>query len=149
MVYSQSYMLVIDFKLLLMKIRIRLSSILDMLDSFFGQFEFSNGCRNQILHLLSSTEDSDGLLVLVRIDLDLINQFFIYHLELRYYRQQSIQLTVQSFVVVQTQKMLFSQSFLLSHDEVELVLLGSYISFSCCQFRLKFFASGYLVTEIG
>ena len=91
-----------------MKIRIRLSSILDMLDSFFGKLEFPNCRRDEILHLLSTIEDSDCLLVLVKVDLNLIDKFFIDHLEFRNYGEKSIELSVQSFVVVQAEEMLLS-----------------------------------------
>lgn len=115
-----------------MKIRIRLSSILDMLNSLFSKLKLSNSCRDKVLHLLSTIEDSNGLLILIRIDLYLIDKFFIYHLEFRDYGKKSIQLSIQSFVVVQTKEMLFTESFLFGHDEIELVLLGAYVGLRCC-----------------
>jgi hypothetical protein len=132
-----------------MKIRIRLSSILDMLDSFLGEFEFPESGRDEVLHLLSAAEDCDGLLVLVRVNLNLVDQLFVYHLEFRNYCQQPIELPVEPLVVIQAEEMLLAQSLLLCHDEVQLVLLCAHVGLSGCQFGLQLLASSDLVAEIG
>lgn len=62
----------------LLRIKIKeLSSVLDVLDGFLGGLEFTEGAGDQFAHLFTSAEDGDGLLVLIAVDLDLVNQLLV------------------------------------------------------------------------
>lgn len=72
-----------------------------MLDGLLGELQLAQRAGDEFLHLLAPAEDSDGLLVLVRIDLDLIDQLLVYELVFVDQHQEAVQLAVQLFVVVE------------------------------------------------
>lgn len=120
-----------------------------MLDGFLGEFQFAERAGDEFLHLLAPAEDGDGLLVLVRVDLDLVDQLLVYQLVFVDQHQQPVQLPVQLLVVVQPQEVLLPQLLLLSHDDVQLVLLGPDVGLHCADLRLQLLASAHLVVEVG
>ncbi len=101
---------------------------------------------NQLTHLLTTTQNSNRLLVLIRVDLDLVNQLLVYQLVLVYQHQQTVQLTVQLLVLVQTNKMLLPQLLLLTDNYIQLVLFTPNVSLHSINFTRKLFSLCDLVT---
>lgn len=101
---------------------------------------------NQLTHLLTTTQNSNRLLVLVRVDLDLVNQLLVYQLVLVYQHQQTVQLTIQLLVLVQTNKMLLPQLLLLTDNYIQLVLFTPNVSLHSINFARKLFSLCDLVT---
>ena len=48
-----------------------------MLDGLLGELQFAEGASDEVFHLFAPAKDGNGLLVLVRVDLDLIDQLFV------------------------------------------------------------------------
>lgn len=119
-----------------------------MFDGVLSGLQFAEGSCDEVLHLLTSAQDGDGLLVLVRVDLDLINQFLVDQFVLVDQTQQFVQFCVQQFVVVQAQEVLLAQFLLLSDDQVELIFLASDAGLHSSYFSSQLFALANLVVEI-
>lgn len=71
-----------------------------MLDGLLGELQFSERASDEFFHLLAPAEDGDGLLILVRVDLNLIDQLLVNQLVFIDQHQQTVQLAVEFFVVV-------------------------------------------------
>ena len=89
------------------------------------------------------------MLVLVRIDLDLVDQFLVDQLVLVNQHQQTVQLTVELFVLVQSQEVGLPQPLLLGDDLVEVVLLASDPRLALCDLGLELLAPCEFVAQIG
>lgn len=72
-----------------------------MLDGLLGELQLAQRASDELFHLLAPAEDSDGLLVLVRVDLDLVDQLLVYQLVFVDQHQEAVQLAVELFVVVE------------------------------------------------
>lgn len=72
-----------------------------MLDGLLGELQLAQRASDEFLHLLAPAEDSDGLLVLVRVDLDLVDQLLVYQFVFVDQHQEAVQLAVELFVVVE------------------------------------------------
>lgn len=72
-----------------------------MLDGLLGELQLAQRAGDEFLHLLAPAEDGDGLLVLVRVDLDLVDQLLVYQLVFVDQHQEAVQLAVELFVVVE------------------------------------------------
>lgn len=72
-----------------------------MLNGLLGELQLAKRASDEVFHLLASAKDGDGLLVLVRVDLDLVNQFLVDQLVFVDQHQQSVKLSVEFFVVVE------------------------------------------------
>ena len=79
-----------------------------MLYGLFSQLRLPDSTRYQFSHLLSAVEDSDGLLVLVPIDLYLVYQLLVDEFVLAYENKKSIKFCVQFLVIVYPNEVLFS-----------------------------------------
>lgn len=73
-----------------------------MLDGLLGELQLSERASDEFFHLLAPAEDGDGLLVLVGVDLNLIDQLLVDQLVFVDQHQQAVQLAVELFVVVET-----------------------------------------------
>lgn len=78
------------------------------------------------------------MLVLVTVYLNLVNKLLVYHLVLVDQDQKTVKLAIQLLVFIQTDKVLLSQFFFISNDDIELVLLTPDVGLDSC----------YLVSEI-
>jgi hypothetical protein len=93
----------------LLRIKIKgLSSVLDVLDGFLGGLQLTKGAGDKLAHLFTSAEDGDGLLVLVAVDLDLIDQLLVDQLVFVDQHQQTVQLSVKFLVIVKPQEVLLT-----------------------------------------
>lgn len=70
----------------------KMSSVFDVLDGLLCEFYLPQSARHQLPHLLAPVQDLDGLLVLIRIDLDLVDELLVDQLVLVNEHQQPIQL---------------------------------------------------------
>jgi hypothetical protein len=48
-----------------------------VLDGLLGDLELAQGAGDEVAHLFAPAEDGDGLLVLVAVDLDLVDEFLV------------------------------------------------------------------------
>lgn len=75
-------------------------SVLDVLDRLLCELYLPQSTRYKLSHLFTSTQDCDGLLVLIGIDLNLVDQLLVYQLVLVNKHQESIELRVQLLVLI-------------------------------------------------
>lgn len=129
--------------------QIRPSSVFNVLDRLLRQLALPDGCADQLPHLLPPTEDGDGLLVLVRVDLDLVDELLVDELVLVDQHQKAVELTVKLLVLVETHEVLLPQPLLIGYDDIQLGLLASDPALNLSDASRQLLPPGPLIVERG
>jgi hypothetical protein len=94
-----------------------------MFDGFTADSNLSDSGFDNFPHLFLTIEDGPGLLILVDVDLQFVDELLVDLLVLVDKHQHLIDFAVDGLVGVEADKVLLTQLLLLGHDVVELELL--------------------------
>lgn len=116
-----------------------------MLDWLGCDCDFPSGALDDFGHGLSPVQYLSCLLVLIDIDSNLVYQLLVDLLILNNQSQKPVDLSIETFVLVQISKMVSSELLLLSNYDIEFALLSTNSSFDLILFFSKLFSSAELV----